>query len=60
MDNAILRLPQVVEKVQVPKSTLYKWMKKGCFPKPLILGTRSVGWTKNSIEEWLSSRPQRS
>jgi len=59
MDNAILRLPQVVEKVQVPKSTLYKWMKKGIFPKPVVLGIRSVGWHADDVITWLQSRQQR-
>jgi prophage regulatory protein len=59
MDNAILRLPQVVEKVQVPKSTLYKWMKKGLFPKPFVLGIRSVGWRAMDVNHWLESRQQR-
>jgi len=59
MDNTILRLPQVVEKVQVPKSTLYKWMQKGLFPKPVVLGIRSVGWYARDVQNWLQSRQQR-
>lgn len=59
MDNAIIRLPQVVEKIQVPKSTLYKWMKKGLFPKPVVLGIRSVGWRSSDVSAWLLARQSR-
>ena len=59
MENTIIRLPQVIEKIQVPKSTLYKWMKKGLFPKPVVLGIRSVGWRSSDVTAWLITRPSR-
>lgn len=57
MAKRILRLPKVLEVCGgVGRSTLYDWMKKGDFPKPIKLGVRAVGWPEAEIEDWLESR----
>ena len=53
----ILRLPQVLKRVGLGKTTLYAAIKRGEFPKPIRLGERSVGWKLSDLEKWADSRP---
>ena len=34
-------------------STLYAWMSKGIFPKPVRIGPARVAWNSAVIEEWV-------
>ncbi|MBA4416485.1 MAG: hypothetical protein C0392_01035 [Syntrophus sp. (in: bacteria)] len=51
MKNArFLRLPQVLEKIPVSKSTWWAGIRKGIFPKPVKLTTRTSAWREADIE----------
>lgn len=52
----ILRLPAVSELTGLPRSTLYLYMSKGLFPKPIKLGIKSVGWIKEEVDLWLRQK----
>ena len=60
--NKMLRIAEISEWLNVSKSTIYKWVKDGNFPKPLILGDgdRSAAsrWMEREVNEWLDSRPR--
>ncbi|HVE22494.1 MAG TPA: AlpA family phage regulatory protein [Acidocella sp.] len=56
----ILRRPEVTARYGLPTSTLYDWMAKGLFPKPIQLGPRSVGWCVEDLERWEIERMQAS
>lgn len=38
------------------RSTIYKKIKENTFPKPILLGAKSVGWVENDIQEWIQQR----
>ena len=38
------------------RTTLYRWIKDGRFPKPIRIGPNSVAWRWEAIEEWLADR----
>jgi prophage regulatory protein len=64
MSRRILRLPNVLNRTGLSRSTVYQWISEGRFPKPVSLGARAVGWVESDIEEWISrqiesSRPMR-
>ncbi len=47
----ILRLPQVLEQVNLSRATVYKMIQRSEFPKPVQIGQRSDGrcrrgWTR--------------
>ena len=47
----ILRLPQVLEQVNLSRATVYKMIRRSEFPKPVQIGQRSDGrcgrgWTR--------------
>ena len=58
MTNRILRLPEVIEKTGISRSSIYEQMQLGLFPKQLRLGKRMVGWSEAEINEHLAELPR--
>lgn len=54
MVSPILRRPDVEAVTGLSRSTIYKWMNEGSFPKPVKLGPRAVGWREADINDWLN------
>jgi prophage regulatory protein len=54
----VLRLRDVIEMTGLARSTLYKYVDAGTFPKPVPLGGRSVGWVESEIQEWIEQAIQ--
>lgn len=52
----ILRLKDVIEKTGLARSTIYKYLDAGTFPKPIPLGGRSVGWVDSEVHEWIAEK----
>jgi len=51
----ILRLPEVVRKTGLCKSTIYQRLRKKAFPCPVVLGPNSVGFVEAEVNDWLSN-----
>ena len=51
-----LRLPEVMARTGLSRSTIYVRLAAGCFPRPVALGRRAVGWIEAEIEEWVAER----
>ena len=47
--NKIIRLSEVITCYGLSKSTIYKRISDGLFPKPINLGGRAVGWPELEI-----------
>lgn len=53
---AILKKPQVRALTKLGNTRLYDMIKKGLFPKPVLLGgARAVGWRTGDIYDWLNN-----
>lgn len=52
----ILRLSSVKQKTGLGRSTIYSYMQRGLFPKPILLGSKCVGWLANEVEGWLAQQ----
>jgi prophage regulatory protein len=52
----ILRLPQVEEATGESRSTIYKRISEGRFPRPVKLGAKSVGWVEDGIAAYNEAR----
>lgn len=48
----LLRLADVCKTIGAGRSTIYKWMADGEFPRPLKISQRSVRWRMQDIEAW--------
>ncbi len=56
MNKSILRLPQVMARTGLSRSTIYLRISKGQFPRPISLGGRAVGWIEEEIDRWLEEQ----
>ena len=52
----LLRLPSVIERTSLRRSTIYEMMQAGTFPRPVKLNLRANGWVESEIDAWLASR----
>ena len=50
-----LRLPEVIAKTGLPKSTIYDAIRAGRFPAPARALARSI-WNEEEIDAWLAAR----
>ena len=51
----ILRLPKLMQKVGLGRSSIYLRVKNHTFPAPITLGGRAVGWLESEIDAYLLS-----
>lgn len=56
MATNILRLPVVKIRTGLSRSTIYLRVSRKCFPEPVSLGGRAVGWIEDEIEAWLKAQ----
>jgi len=54
--SRILRLPEVIKRSGLSKSSIYTFMETSQFPKSVSLGMRSVGWLETEINDWINQR----
>jgi prophage regulatory protein len=48
--RGFLRLPQVLEILPISKSTWWKGIREGRFPKPVKLSERTSAWSREDID----------
>jgi prophage regulatory protein len=52
-----LRQPEVIARTRLSRTTLWRRIKVGDFPKPFPLGSgRAVGWLESEVSEWLEAQ----
>jgi len=51
-DITFLKLPDVCKKTGLSRSTVYKQIKAGTFPKQIKLTKHSSAWIASEIQEW--------
>ena len=56
--HRVIRLPEVLRITGISKSHLYSLLKEDDFPRQILLGKRSVGWSQASIHAWIQARIQ--
>lgn len=56
MAHRILKLPEVIERTGLSKSSIYAYKSEGLFPRPVNLGRRSVGWIEQDIINWIEGK----
>lgn len=52
--NRLLRLKQVVLKVGLSRSQIYKLIAKGSFPEQIKIGPKISAWSEQTIDQWVS------
>ena len=51
-----IRLPQVVEMTGLGKTTIYRWINHGTFPKQIQIGGKSVVWNEREVIDWMNQQ----
>lgn len=52
----LMKLKAVMECTGLARSTVYKFIAEGRFPKPVKLGVRMVAWVESEIQQWIQDK----
>ena len=52
----MMRRREVETATGLSRTTIYRMIAEGTFPKPTKLGVRASGWREDEIRDWLESR----
>lgn len=55
-DLTILRLPQVIERTGLGRSSIYAAIAEGFFPRPVKLSERAIGFLAIEVDAWIEAR----
>ena len=56
--DKLMRLSEVLDAVGLARSTIYKQIATGTFPRPVAVGSKAVRWRAGEIAEWIDSCPR--
>lgn len=59
INDTYLTRKEVTSYVKVTRQTLYAWMRKGIFPRPIAVTNRKNLWRKEDIDKWMGDRPKK-
>ncbi|UXZ53985.1 MULTISPECIES: helix-turn-helix transcriptional regulator [Halomonadaceae] len=54
MSMKLIRIKDVMERTGLARSTIYKYISLGKFPKPVKQTSRAVAWVESEIAEWIN------
>ena len=55
-ETRILRMPDVMQKLGISRSTVYRLMSDESFPRQVKIGKRAKGWRLDAVERWIDTR----
>lgn len=53
--DRILRLNAVLDRTGLSRSTLYRKVEMGTFPRQIKLSTRCAGWRESAVSDWMNN-----
>lgn len=56
--DRLLRLPEVIHRVGLSRTTIYSLIATGEFPRQIVIGPRAVAWSQQELEDWMTSKRQ--
>lgn len=56
MSRRLIRLPVVIERTGLSKSTIYARAAVDEFPKPVDLGNSLSAWVEDEVDAWIDAR----
>lgn len=59
MSMKLIRIKDVMDRTGLGRSTVYKYISLGQFPKPIKLSSRSVAWVESEIDAWIKQGIER-
>ncbi|WP_245654082.1 helix-turn-helix transcriptional regulator [Novosphingobium rosa] len=55
MADRIIRLKTVLARTGLSRSTIYRKIADGSFPRQIAIGTHSAGWRESAIDRWIEN-----
>jgi len=55
--SRLIRLPEVISRTGLSRSTIYRLEKQGGFVPRVRLGKRATAWNLDQITAWIEARP---
>ena len=52
----LLKIQKVIELTTLSRSTIYRLVESGKFPKPVKLTTRTIGWVEEEVRKFLQEK----
>jgi len=53
--DRILRIQEVLTRTGLTRSTLYRKIGSGRFPKQIAISERCIGWRESAITRWMTN-----
>jgi prophage regulatory protein len=53
--DRILRLKSVLQQTGLSRSTLYRKIQDGTFPRQIKIAARCAGWRQSAVQDWLKN-----
>ena len=57
MGDRLMRRQEVEKITGLGRSSIYRLMQKGDFPRPVRVGPAAVRWMESEVTAWVESRP---
>jgi prophage regulatory protein len=54
--DQILRPREVIKITGLARTTIWRGVKAGTFPRPVRLTSSTIGWCENDVAHWLAER----
>jgi prophage regulatory protein len=54
--ESLIRLPEVMRRTGLGRTSVYHLMSKGEFPRSLSLSPRMCSWVASEIDQWIRER----
>lgn len=48
-----IRIKSVLSRTGLKRSTIYKYIKQGRFPKPVNISPKCAAWVESEINDWM-------
>ena len=52
----LLKIQKVIELTTLSRSTIYRLVESGKFPRPVKLTTRTIGWVEEEVRDFLQEK----
>ena len=57
MTTRLLRMPEVSRLTGLSRTSVYRLIAKGQFPRPKKLTEHASAWREDEVQDWIDSRP---
>ena len=59
LQERLIKLGEVKQETGLSRSSIYRLVKNGDFPKPVKLGERASAWLESEVDQWIVDRIER-